>query len=242
MLDGPEVSVFGVTDGNGNCVLLDAASDHKRIGDGDTGPNTGGMGAYSPVPRLDRATATHVLDTVIAPVVDELRPYVGVLFVGLMLTAEGPKVLEFNCRFGDPETQVLIPRMSHDLFALFEACARGWLPDATGHAAFDDGAAVTVVLASGGYPGSYDTGIPIDGLSEAAATRGASVFHAGTERRGDTVVTAGGRVLAVTGAGATIEQAREVAYRAAGHITFDGMTYRRDIAAEAAGLAGEERR
>ena len=242
MLDGPEVSVFGVTDGNGNCVLLDAASDHKRIGDGDTGPNTGGMGAYSPVPGLDRATATHVLDTVIAPVVDELRPYVGVLFVGLMLTAEGPKVLEFNCRFGDPETQVLIPRMSHDLFALFEACARGWLPDATGHAAFDDGAAVTVVLASGGYPGSYDTGIPIEGLSEAAATRGASVFHAGTERRGDTVVTAGGRVLAVTGAGATIEQAREVAYRAAGHITFDGMTYRRDIAAEAAVLAGEERR
>ena len=132
LLEGPEVSLFGVTDGNGNCVLLDAAADYKRIGDGDTGPNTGGMGAYSPVPTLDAETATLVLDTVIAPVVDELRPYVGVLFAGLMLTADGPKVLEFNCRFGDPETQVLVPRMPYDLFSLFEACARGWLPDATG--------------------------------------------------------------------------------------------------------------
>jgi phosphoribosylamine--glycine ligase len=242
MLEGPEVSVFAVTDGNGNCVLLDAAADHKRIGEGDTGPNTGGMGAYSPVPTLDPETRTRVLDTLIAPVVDELRPYVGVLFVGLMLTADGPKVLEFNCRFGDPETQVLVPRMPYDLFALFEACARGWLPDATGHAGFDDGAAVTVVHASGGYPGDYRTGVPIEGLDDASAVPGATVFHAGTERRGDTVVTAGGRVLAVTGTGATIGQARDVAYRAAGRITFEGMTYRRDIAAEAAAFAGEERR
>jgi len=124
MLEGPEVSVFGVTDGNGNCVLLDAASDHKRIGDGDTGPNTGGMGAYSPVPRLDQETATQVLDTVIAPVVDELRPYVGVLFVGLMLTADGPKVLEFNCRFGDPETQSILPLLEGDFAAALAAAGR----------------------------------------------------------------------------------------------------------------------
>ena len=233
LLDGPEVSLFGVTDGNGNCVLLDAAADHKRIGDGDTGPNTGGMGAYSPVPTLDAETATLVLDTVIAPVVDELRPYVGVLFVGLMLTADGPKVLEFNCRFGDPETQVLVPRMPYDLFSLFEACARGWLPDATGHAGFDEGAAVTVVLASGGYPGGYETGVPIEGLTEASSVAGATVFHAGTARSGDTVVTAGGRVLAVTGTAATIDDARAVAYRAADRITFEGKTYRRDIGAHA---------
>jgi phosphoribosylamine--glycine ligase len=198
------------------------------------------MGAYSPVPTFDAETATLVLDTVIAPVVDELRPYVGVLFAGLMLTADGPKVLEFNCRFGDPETQVLVPRMPYDLFALFEACARGWLPDATGHAGFDDGAAVTVVLASGGYPGGYETGVPIEGLAEASSVAGATVFHAGTARSGDTVVTAGGRVLAVTGTAATIDDARVVAYRAADRIAFEGKTFRRDIGAHAARLAGEE--
>ena len=240
MLEGPEVSVFAVTDGNGNCVMLDAVADHKRIGDGDTGANTGGMGAYSPVRSLDQTTATHVLDTVIAPVVDELRPYVGVLFVGLMLTADGPKVLEFNCRFGDPETQVLVPRMPHDLGTLLRACATGWLPDATGHAGFDDGAAVTVVLASGGYPGGYEAGQPIEGLEEAGAADDALVFHAGTARARGRLVTAGGRVLGVTGTGPTIERARSAAYDAAGHITFEGKTYRSDIAARPGRSAGEE--
>ena len=240
LLEGPEVSVFAVTDGNGNCALLDAVADHKRVGDGDTGPNTGGMGAFSPAPILDRATATHVLDTVIAPVVDELRPYVGVLFVGLMLTADGPKVLEFNCRFGDPETQVLVPRMPYDLAALLHACAKGWLPDATGHAGFDEGAAVTVVLASGGYPGAYETGLPIEGLEDAGAADDAIVFHAGTARAHKRLVTAGGRVLAVTGTGPTIERARSAAYEAADRITFEGKTYRRDIAARPGRPAGEE--
>jgi phosphoribosylamine--glycine ligase len=166
--------------------------------------------------------------------------YRGLLYTGLMLTADGPKVLEYNCRFGDPETEVVIPRLASDLADLLEATALDRLADVK--VALHDDAAVTVVLASGGYPGHHETGVTIDGLADAAATAGAYVFHAGTARRGDTVVTAGGRVLAVTGTGATIGQARDVAYRAAGRITFEGMTYRRDIAAEAAGLAGEERR
>ena len=162
LLEGPEVSVFAVTDGTGACVLLDVAADHKRVGDGDTGPNTGGMGAYSPVPSVDQALATRILDTCIAPVVDELRPYRGVLFAGVMLTDEGPKVLEYNCRFGDPETEVLLPRMPFRVGSLLHACATGRLAHEAGHAGFDDGAAVTVVLASEGYPGSYPTGLPID--------------------------------------------------------------------------------
>jgi phosphoribosylamine---glycine ligase len=241
VLEGPEVSVFAVTDGTGSCVLLDAVQDHKRIGDGDTGPNTGGMGASSPVPLLDEATATHVLDTVIAPVVDELQPYVGVLFAGMILTRDGPKVLEFNCRFGDPEAQALLPRMPNDLATLFSACANGTLADAAGHAGFDAGAAVSVVLASAGYPASSTTGVPIEGLEEAADVDGALVFHSGTARDADgRLVTAGGRVLAVTGTGPTIAAARSTAYRAADRIAFDGKTYRRDIAAQAARLDGAE--
>jgi phosphoribosylamine---glycine ligase len=235
LLEGPEVSVFVVTDGKGSCVLLDAAQDHKRVGDGDTGPNTGGMGASSPVPSVDQELATHILDTVMAPVVDELRPYRGVLFAGLMLTHEGPKVLEFNCRFGDPETQVLLPRMPYRVGTLLHACAGGRLAFEAGHAGFDEGAAVTVVIASEGYPGRYETGAPIDGVEDAEALEGVTVFHSGTGRdAAGRLVTAGGRVVSVTGAGASLAEARDRAYRGAERIRFEGMHYRTDIAADAA--------
>jgi phosphoribosylamine---glycine ligase len=234
LLEGPEVSVFAVTDGHGNCALLDAVQDHKRIGDGDTGPNTGGMGAYSPVPALDQATATWILDTAIAPVVDELRPYRGVLFAGMMLTADGPKVLEFNCRFGDPEAEVLLPRMPYSVGTLLHACATGRLAYEAGHANFDEGAAVTVVVASEGYPGPYETGRRILGVEEAEMIDGVTVFHAGTARdEAGALVTSGGRVLAVTGQGDTLSEARERAYHGVSRIHFDGMRYRSDIAANA---------
>ncbi len=180
VLEGPEVSVFALTDGTGACVLLDPAQDAKRVGDGDTGPNTGGMGATSPVPLVDTALGSWIVDAVMAPVIDELTPYQGVVFAGLMLTADGPKVLEFNCRFGDPETEVLLPRMPHGIGELLHACATGHLAGAAGHARFDDGAAVTVVMASGGYPGPYETGHPISGVADAEALPGVTVFHAGT--------------------------------------------------------------
>jgi phosphoribosylamine--glycine ligase len=235
LLEGPEVSVFAVTDGKGSCALLASAQDHKRVGDGDTGPNTGGMGAYSPVPILDPEVETHILDTVIAPVVDELRPYRGVLFAGMMLTTEGPKVLEFNCRFGDPETEVLMPRMPNQVGTLLHACATGRLAYEAGHAGVDDGAAVTVVMASGGYPGAYETGRVITGVEEADALEGVTVFHAGTARDAEgRLVTAGGRVLSVTGTGATIREARQRAYAGVGSIDFEGAQWRRDIAARAA--------
>ena len=235
LLEGPEISVFAITDGTGDCVLLDVAQDHKRVGDGDTGPNTGGMGAYSPVPNVDRVLATHILDTVLAPVIDELRPYRGALFAGVMLTADGPKVLEFNCRFGDPETEVLLPRMPNRIGTLLRACATGRLVHEAGHAGFDDGAAVTVVLASGGYPGGYRTGIPIDGVNDAEALEGVTIFHAGTALDDEgQLVTTGGRVLAVTGVGATLVQARERTYGGVARIHFDGMHFRSDIAARAA--------
>jgi phosphoribosylamine--glycine ligase len=241
MLEGPEVSAFALVDAH-TVAPLGLSQDFKRVGDGDSGPNTGGMGAYSPLPWVDD-DAERAIWSIVHSTVDEMRrrglDYRGLLYTGLMLTDDGPKVLEYNCRFGDPETEVVIPRLASDLADLLEATALGRLADVK--VALHDDAAVTVVLASGGYPGHYETGVAIDGLVDAAATPGASVFHSGTERRGDTVVTAGGRVLAVTGIGATIGQARDVAYRAAGRITFEGTTYRRDIAAEAAGLAGEER-
>jgi phosphoribosylamine--glycine ligase len=234
-LEGPEVSVFAVTDGKGSCVLLPSAQDHKRVGDGDTGPNTGGMGAYSPVPILDEETETWILDTVIAPVVDELRPYRGVLFAGMMLTDDGPKALEFNCRFGDPETEVLLPRMPYQIGTLLHACATGRLAYEAGHAGADDGAAVTVVMASGGYPGPYATGKVITGVDDADALDGVTVFHAGTARDAEgRLLTAGGRVLTVTGTGASIAQARERAYAGVGLIDFEGAHWRRDIAARAA--------
>jgi phosphoribosylamine---glycine ligase len=238
VLEGPEISVFVVTDGTGSCVLLDVAQDHKRARDGDVGPNTGGMGAFSPVPSVSQGLATSILETVMAPVVDELRPYVGVLYAGLMLTDDGPKVLEFNCRFGDPEAEVLLPRMPHGVGTLFDACARGRLAEHAGHAGFDDGAAVSVVIASAGYPGASATGKPISGIEEAASRPGAIVYQAATARDADgRLVTAGGRVLAVTGTGSSLAEARDRAYGAADAISFDGAHARRDIASRAVQVA-----
>jgi phosphoribosylamine--glycine ligase len=231
-LEGPEVSVFGLCDGS-DVMLLTPAQDFKRAYDGNAGPNTGGMGAYCPYP-LDEATLDGLRDSVFRPVLAELAlrgaSYIGVLYAGLVLAPGGPKVLEFNARFGDPETQALLPRLSCDLAEVLAACAAGRLAQAP-PLRWDDRSAVTVVLASGGYPGEYQTGKPISGLGEAAAVDGALVFHAGTRLDGDQVVTAGGRVLAVTGLAGTVGQARETAYAAADRIRFDGLQRRDDIAA-----------
>lgn len=233
LLAGPEVSAFALVDAD-SVVPIALSQDFKRVGEGDTGPNTGGMGAYSPLPWVPPATERSIW-TIVGDTVDALRArgitYRGLLYAGLMLTDDGPKVLEYNCRFGDPETEVVIPRLESDLADLLEAAALDRLAEVK--VALHDDAAVTVVVASGGYPGSYETGVPITGLDDAGEVEGATVFHAGTARRGDTVTTAGGRVLAVTGTGATIDAARRVAYAAADRITFEGMTIRRDIAARA---------
>jgi phosphoribosylamine---glycine ligase len=230
-LDGPEVSLFGLCDGR-TVVPLVPAQDYKRALDGDEGLNTGGMGAYTPVPAVDDALVAHIATAVMQPVVDELAgrgvPYTGVLYAGLVLTADGPKVLEFNARFGDPETQVVLPRLRSDLGELLRACASGELSGAV--LGWDPRACVTVVLASGGYPGSYEKGKPIEGLDDAATVPDAIVFHAGTEREGERVVTAGGRVLAVSGLGDTIADARNTAYEAADRIRFEGLHRRKDIA------------
>jgi phosphoribosylamine--glycine ligase len=242
LLEGSEVSAFALVDGE-TVAPLALSQDFKRIGDGDTGPNTGGMGAYSPLSWIDAATESRIW-AIVDDTVDALRArgveYRGLLYTGLMLTADGPKVLEYNCRFGDPETEAVIPRLASDLADLLDATARDRLADVKVSLLPD--AAVTVVLASGGYPSSSTSGVPIDGLESAASVPGATIFHAGTAWHGDTVVTAGGRVLAVTGTGATVAQARSVAYEAADRITFEGKTQRRDIAAHAAGLAGEDER
>jgi phosphoribosylamine--glycine ligase len=216
-------------------VPLALAQDFKRIGDGDAGPNTGGMGAYSPLPWLDEDAEDRIWEVVAASVRalrDDGIPYSGLLYTGLMLTASGPEVLEYNCRFGDPETEVVIPRLRGDVAELLHACAAGRLSDVKVDLSED--AAVTVVLASGGYPGHYETGIAIEGLEAAAASPDAVVFHAGTVEREGRVATAGGRVLAVTGWGPTVSDARARAYEAASRISFDGMTLRGDIAAPAA--------
>ena len=234
VLEGAEVSAFSLCDGR-TVVPLVLSQDFKRIGDGDTGPNTGGMGAYSPLPFVDAATEAVIwalAERTVQTMAAQGVTYRGLLYTGLMLTADGPKVLEYNCRFGDPETEVVIPRLGTDLAELLMACATsslddvkvGWLPDA----------AVTVILASGGYPGSYETGIPIEGVASAAGVEGAVVFHSSTANRDDRVVTAGGRVLAVSALGASIAQARDRAYEACSRISFEGMTYRSDVAAHAA--------
>jgi phosphoribosylamine---glycine ligase len=229
LLEGEEVSLFALTDGR-QVLPVGAAQDFKRIGDGDTGPNTGGMGAYSPVPWFGDADA--LVAEIHQPVVDELArrgtPFVGCLFAGLMITADGPKVLEFNARFGDPETQVLMPRLRGELLQLLFACAVG---DASGSSvALDDEAAVTVVLAAPDYPARSDhAGAPIEGIAAAEAT-GALVFHGGTAVRNDAVVTHGGRILSVTGTGRTVTEARERAYAAVALISFEGAQYRQDIA------------
>jgi len=230
LLEGPEVSVFALCDGL-RAVPLGAATDYKRIGDGDTGPNTGGMGAYSPVPWFGDVDA--VVAAVHQPVVDELRrrgsPFIGCLFAGLMITESGPRVLEFNARFGDPETQVLMPRLACDLLELLAAAAHGDLAGLT--APLLDDAAVTVVVAGPDYPARSDyAGAAIDGLA-AAADSGALVFHGGTAVRDGSVVTNGGRILSVTAAAATVADARSHAYAAVDMIRFDGAQFRHDIAA-----------
>jgi len=239
-LDGSEVSAFAIVDG-GTWVPLALAQDFKRIGDADRGPNTGGMGAYSPLPWLDPGDEARIW-AVVGSTVDALRhegiAYSGLLYTGLMLTADGPKVLEYNCRFGDPETQVVIPRLRTDLAEVLEACAIGRLADVKVDLAEDAG--VTVVLASGGYPGPYETGRPIDGLDAAAQVRDAAVFHSGTEERDGRVVTSGGRVLAVTGWGPSVAEARSRAYDAASRISFEGATRRSDIAAQVGAGRTEE--
>jgi phosphoribosylamine---glycine ligase len=233
LLEGEEVSVFAVCDG-ARALPLPAVQDFKRIGDGDEGPNTGGMGSYSPVAGLSTADVDELVETIHQPVLAELAgrgtPFVGALFAGVMLTSDGPRVLEFNCRFGDPETQSLVPRLEGDLLELLLAAAHGDLSQM--NVAVADTAAVTVVLAAGSYPAAGDVGTPIEGLADADAT-GALVFHAGTASQGERLVTNGGRILNVTATGANVAAARERAYEACELITFRGMQYRRDIAAVA---------
>jgi len=232
-LSGREVSIFGITDGE-RVVTWPPARDFKRAGEGDTGPNTGGMGAYSPPKDAGHDVLDLVQERVLEPTVRVLRergtPYRGVIFAGLMLTAAGPKVLEFNCRFGDPETQVLLPRIDGDLVPLLLGAARGDLTGARPHWSRDY--AVGVVVASGGYPGSYQTGLPITGLD--TLNSGTLVFHAGTRLEPETgaVVTAGGRVLTVVACAAGLEEARQRAQAEAARVAFPGAFHRRDIAEE----------
>ena len=234
-LEGEELSLLALCDGE-NVLPLAPAQDYKRIYDGDEGPNTGGMGSYSPVPGIDTDEADRIADLVHRPIVDAMKgrgtPYHGVLYAGLMLTEAGPKVLEFNCRFGDPEAQAVLPRMRSDLIELCLATRTG-CGLAGLIADFADDWAVTVVLASAGYPESSSKGDVIRGLDEAAAVEGVEVTHAGTARRDGEIVTAGGRVLNVTGLGGTAADARRRAYDAAELISFDGKQTRTDIASRA---------
>jgi phosphoribosylamine---glycine ligase len=234
LLEGPEVSILALCDGH-DAVPLPAAQDYKRAFDGDDGPNTGGMGSYAPVPGIAEASVEELVEAVHRPVLAELArrgaPFVGVLFAGLMLTDDGPKVLEFNCRFGDPEAQSLLPLLGGDLVEVLAAAAAGELAGTSMEVT--SGAAVTVVLAAASYPESGDRGSPIDGIDRAEAA-GALVFHAGTALHGSRVVTNGGRILGVTGLGDTIGDARAAAYGAADLIAFDGARRREDIALAAA--------
>ena len=238
LLEGPEVSLFAICDGRSALPLV-SAQDFKRAFDGDAGPNTGGMGAYASVLGVGASEARALVEAVHMPVLAELAsrgaPFVGLLYAGLMLTSAGPRVLEFNCRFGDPETQAVVPLFEGDLLEVLAASARGdvsgmeldWVPDA----------AVTVVVAAEKYPAEGDRGSVIEGVDTAEAM-GALVFHAGTARHGDRLVTNGGRILAVTGRGPSIADARTTAYDAVGRISFPGMRSRSDIAEAAAVGAG----
>lgn len=234
LLEGVEISLHALCDGQ-TALLFPPAQDHKQILDGDQGPNTGGMGAYSPAPFMDEAAMERARRTIIEPwlrgCAAEGRHFCGILYPGLMLTAEGPKVIEFNARFGDPETQIYLTRLEDDLLELLEASVDGKLAGRT--LRWKPGAAVCVVLASGGYPGSYTKGIPIRGVADANQVEGVKVFHAGTKEQGGQIVTQGGRVLGVTAVGKDLREAQERAYAAAARIQFLGMQMRRDIAAKA---------
>ncbi|WP_455137071.1 phosphoribosylamine--glycine ligase [Thermophilibacter sp.] len=231
MLDGPECSLLALTDG-ATVVPLATAQDHKRALDGDRGPNTGGMGVYSPVPEhlvseAELAAMVDIEKRVVAELAREGITYSGCLYGGFMLTSEGPKVLEFNARFGDPETQVVLPRMKADLVDVFLACDNGTLSEDM--VSWDDDWAVSVVLTSAGYPGAYEKGKVITGIEKAEGLPGVTVYHAGTAVRDGELVTAGGRVLDVTAVAPTFEEARERAYAACELIDFEGKTYRSDI-------------
>lgn len=233
-LEGEEASILALVDGE-RIVMLAPSQDHKRVSDGDQGPNTGGMGAYSPAPVVTAELSEIIRAKVFDPTVAELRKrgivYRGVLYAGLMMTEAGPSVLEFNCRFGDPETQVVLPRIEGDLAPVLAACADGCLDEDM--ISWRPEACVCVVMASGGYPGSYEKGKAIDGLDEAGALDDVIVFHAGTRMEGDKTVTAGGRVLGVTALGSDVKTAAARAYEAVDLIRFDGAHNRSDIAARA---------
>lgn len=230
---GPEVSVLAFADGKSALPMV-SAQDHKRIFDGDKGPNTGGMGAYSPAPVYTEALSAEVNKTIIEPTIAAMAaegtPFTGILYTGLMLTEKGPRVLEYNVRFGDPETQPIMVRMKSDIVALFQACVDGKLDEAT--LEWHDEAAVCVIMASGGYPASSEKGVPIHGLDDIAAEE-AIVFHSGTAEKDGEIVTNGGRVLGVTAKDATIKGAIDKAYAAVEKINFDHMQFRRDIGARA---------
>ncbi len=233
-LEGEEVSILALVDG-ARVVLLASAQDHKRAFDNDQGPNTGGMGAYSPAPVVKDdqmpAIQRQVFDATLAELRKRGITYKGVLYAGLMITRTGPKVLEFNCRFGDPETQVILPRLATDLIPALEACVDGALrPE---HVAWKPRACVCVVMAAGGYPGRYEKGKPIQGLDAAGKVRDSVVFHAGTRAQDGRVVTSGGRVLGVTALGGTLQDAVKQAYEAVGKISWERAMYRRDIAGKA---------
>lgn len=230
---GPEVSVLAFADGK-TVLPMVSAQDHKRIFDGDKGPNTGGMGAYSPAPVYTEALSAEVNKTIIEPTIAAMAaegtPFTGILYTGLMLTEKGPRVLEYNVRFGDPETQPIMVRMKSDIVSLFQACVDGKLDEAT--LEWHDEAAVCVIMASGGYPASSEKGVPIHGLDDIAAEE-AIVFHSGTAEKDGEIVTNGGRVLGVTAKDATIKGAIDKAYAAVEKINFDHMQFRRDIGARA---------
>ncbi len=230
---GPEVSVLAFADGKSVLPMV-SAQDHKRIFDGDKGPNTGGMGAYSPAPVYTEALSAEVNKTIIEPTIAAMAaegtPFTGILYTGLMLTEKGPRVLEYNVRFGDPETQPIMVRMKSDIVELFQACVDGKLDEAT--LEWHDEAAVCVIMASGGYPASSEKGVPIHGLDDIAAEE-AIVFHSGTAEKDGEIVTNGGRVLGVTAKDATIKGAIDKAYAAVEKINFDHMQFRRDIGARA---------
>ncbi|HEX8523814.1 MAG TPA: phosphoribosylamine--glycine ligase [Tepidisphaeraceae bacterium] len=230
LLVGQECSILAFVS-NRSIYVMEPAQDHKPVDDGDTGPMTGGMGAYSPTPIVKEDTLRTIERDVLVPIVDGLIRdginYQGVLYAGLMLTSNGPKVLEFNCRFGDPETQPLMMRFKSDLLEVMLAVVEGKLENVD--LKWDARPAVSVVATSRGYPGSYPTGVPITGIEKAAGMRDVQVFHGGTAMQGKQLVTAGGRVLSVTALGDTIADAQKRAYDAIQHIRFDGMHYRRDI-------------
>ena len=236
---GEEASILAFVDGR-NIYIMESSQDHKPIGDGDTGPNTGGMGAYSPAPVVTEDMMNHITREILVPVVDGMNrngtPYKGVLYAGLMITGGGPRVLEFNVRFGDPETQPILARLKSDLLEVLLAVCDGTLDRIT--LEWDQRPAVCVVMASGGYPGDYEKGKKIVGLEEAQQLEDVIVFHAGTKDMDGDIVTNGGRVLGVTALGQTIRDAKERAYRAVDKIKFDGAYCRRDIADKAIKASG----